>query len=300
MAALLACGGAALLSHETAGELHGFVDAGSPAADPRDRPLRLLGGANGRRQGTPLASLRAHRRPPRANHRAPAASTPVLDLVHCAPDRIRGGRSPDPPARARRRSPSRRPGARDRSCRRPARYRPRRSRTPIALLREGVLSALEHRYLVDVECSRTVFPRADARDRCWSTGSGATRTSPTTSPAAGRSCGSTASAATATRARRSSTVGARSPRLLARTPSVPFGWDRGHHVPVPHGAGGRDASCGLSGWDGLPRGVPAVPCVNFGPIAPKFAHVGRTPPPPRGGRRGASSREWDSGMRQLG
>ncbi|HSK95815.1 MAG TPA: type IV toxin-antitoxin system AbiEi family antitoxin domain-containing protein [Euzebyales bacterium] len=147
VAALLACRGVALLSHESAGELYGFV-----ASDP-DRPIHVTvpyGTSAFRGDG-----LRVHRSRAFAHIAATGARPPrttrahtVLDLAVAASDAqeamrvthqlaLDGGVHPLALERAV-------------ELRRPARHR-RAIVEAIRLLRDGVLSALERRYLEDVE-----------------------------------------------------------------------------------------------------------------------------------------------------
>ena len=145
--ALLACRSGALLSHETAGELYGFVEA-----DP-SRPIHVTvryGASAVRDDGVKVHRSRAFA------HIAEAAADPprttrvhtVLDLVVAAPT------ADEAMQRAHQFSLDAgvHPLALERAAelRRPTRYR-RVVADAVALLRDGVLSALEHRYLVDVE-----------------------------------------------------------------------------------------------------------------------------------------------------
>ncbi|WP_433782556.1 hypothetical protein ACQPX6_22105 [Actinomycetospora sp. CA-101289] len=146
-AALLACGTGALLSHETAGELHGFVKP-----DP-DRPIHVTvryGCSAARSRGIKVHRSRA------LAHIAEVGSDPprtsrvhtVLDLAVAAPDAaealtlahqlaLDAGVHPLALQKAA-------------ELRRPPRHR-KSIDDAVALLRDGVLSALEYRYLVDVE-----------------------------------------------------------------------------------------------------------------------------------------------------
>jgi hypothetical protein len=147
VAALLACRGVALLSHESAGELHGFVEP-----DP-GRPIHVTvpyGTSALRSEG-----LRVHRSRAFAHIAAPGAVPPrttpahtVLDLAVAVPDAQEAMRATHQLALDGRVHPV----ALERAVelRRPARHR-RAIVDAIRLLREGVLSALERRYLEDVE-----------------------------------------------------------------------------------------------------------------------------------------------------
>lgn len=146
-AALLACGNGALLSHETAGEMHGFVKA-----DP-DRPVHVTvryGCSATRSRGIQVHRSRAFAHIGDGASDLPCTSRvhTVLDLAVAAPDRAEALRRAHQLALDGRVSPY----ALERAAelRRPPRYR-RAIADAVALLRDGVLSALEHRYLVDVE-----------------------------------------------------------------------------------------------------------------------------------------------------
>ncbi|PVZ08276.1 type IV toxin-antitoxin system AbiEi family antitoxin domain-containing protein [Actinomycetospora cinnamomea] len=147
IAALLACRGVALLSHETAGELHGFV------APDAARPIHVTvpyGTSAFRSDG-----LRVHRSRAFVHIAAPGAVPPrtsrahtVLDLAVGAPDAAEAMRRTHQlaldagvPAAALERASE---------LRRPPRYRRAIAHT-VAMLRDGVLSALERRYAFDVE-----------------------------------------------------------------------------------------------------------------------------------------------------
>ncbi|GAA4785344.1 hypothetical protein GCM10023200_19050 [Actinomycetospora chlora] len=147
IAAFLACRGVALLSHETAAELHGFLkpDLG--------RPVHLTvpyGTSDFRSDGLRVHRSRAFAHigetgsfPPRTNR-----THTVLDLAVAAPDAADAVRVLHTCALDARVHP----GALERAVelRRPPRHR-RAINDGIGLLRDGVLSVLEHRYLVDVE-----------------------------------------------------------------------------------------------------------------------------------------------------
>lgn len=145
--ALLACRGGAMLSHETAGELHGFVKF-----DP-DRPVHVTvryGCSAIRADGVTVHRSRAFAHigaeecdPPRTSR-----VHTVLDLAIAADDAQEAMRRAHQYALDARVHPL----ALERAAelRRPTRYR-RAIGDAVSLLRDGVLSALEHRYLVDVE-----------------------------------------------------------------------------------------------------------------------------------------------------
>ncbi|WP_328305886.1 hypothetical protein [Actinomycetospora sp. NBC_00405] len=147
VAALLACRGAALLSHETAGELHGFI-----RPDPR-RPIHLTvpyGTSAFRSEG-----LHVHRSRAFAHIGVVGAEPPltskvhtVLDLAVAAPDASEAARLAHQLAV----DAGVRPLALEQAVelRRPPRHR-RAIADAVGLLRSGVLSELERRYLQDVE-----------------------------------------------------------------------------------------------------------------------------------------------------
>jgi len=144
--ALLACR-VALLSHETAGEVHGFLKR-----DP-DRPIHVTvryGCSPARNDGIQVHRSRAFAHIGVEGAEPPVTSRvhTVLDLAVAAPDAqeamqtahqlaLDAGVHPVALARAV-------------ELRRPLRHR-RALEDAVKLLREGVLSALEHLYLVDVE-----------------------------------------------------------------------------------------------------------------------------------------------------
>jgi hypothetical protein len=147
IAALIACRGVALLSHETAGELHGFIKP-----DPQ-RPIHVTvpyGTSEFRSSGISVHRSRAFAhigvdgsRPPRTNR-----VHTVLDLAVAASDAQEAmGRAHQYALDA-----GVHPLALERATelRRPPRFR-KAIADAVTLLREGVLSALEHAYLVDVE-----------------------------------------------------------------------------------------------------------------------------------------------------
>jgi hypothetical protein len=144
--ALLACRGGAVLSHETAGELHGFV------APDDQRPIHVTvryGCSAVRLDGVKVHRSRAFDHigsdgpPPRTNR-----VHTVLDLAVAAPDAQEAFRRAHQYAL----EAGVHPLALERAAelRRPARHG-RAVADAVALLRDGVLSPLEHRYLVDVE-----------------------------------------------------------------------------------------------------------------------------------------------------
>jgi hypothetical protein len=146
-AALLACRGAAMLSHETAGELHGFVKP-----DP-DRPVHVTvryGCSAVRLGGVKIHRSRAFAHIGAAESDPPRTSRvhTVLDLVMAAPDAQEAARRAHQYAL----DAGVHPLALERAAemRRPWRFR-KAVADAVALLKDGVLSALEHRYLVDVE-----------------------------------------------------------------------------------------------------------------------------------------------------
>lgn len=146
--ALLACR-VALLSHETAGEVHGFVEP-----DP-DRPIHVTvryGCSPARRDGITVHRSRAfaHIGVEGANPPVTSRVHTILDLAVAAPDAEEAMRLAHQLALdagvhglALQRAVE---------LRRPLRHR-RALEDAATLLREGVLSALEHRYLMDVERS---------------------------------------------------------------------------------------------------------------------------------------------------
>ena len=146
-AALLACRGGAVLSHETAGELHGLVPPGP------GRPIHVTvryGASAVRSRGVKVHRSRAFAHigddvsdPPRTSR-----VHTVLDLAVAAYDGAEATRLAHQLALDGRISPY----ALERAAelRRPPRHR-RAIADAVSLLRDGVLSALEHRYLVDVE-----------------------------------------------------------------------------------------------------------------------------------------------------
>lgn len=147
MAALLACRGGAVLSHETAGELHGFV----PSDPARRVHVTVRYGCSAVR----LDGVKVHRSRAFA-HIADHGSEPprttrvhtVLDLALAAPDAEEATRLAHRYALG----AAVHPLALERAVelRRPPRHR-RAIEDAVALLRDGVLSELERRYLVDVE-----------------------------------------------------------------------------------------------------------------------------------------------------
>jgi len=146
-AALLACGGVALLSHETAAELHGFLPP-----DP-ERPIHVTvryGCSAVRADG-----IKVHRSRAFDHIAAPGLEPPrtsrvhtVLDLVTATPARAEAVRVAHQLAV----DAAIHPAALERAVelRRPARHR-QVIRDAVALLRDGVLSTLERRWLLDVE-----------------------------------------------------------------------------------------------------------------------------------------------------
>lgn len=146
LGALLACR-VAVLSHETAGEVHGIVKP-----DP-DRPVHVTvryGCSPARNDG-----IKVHRSRAFAHIGVEGADPPVtsrvhtvLDLAVAAPDAQEALRTAHQLALDARVHPL----ALERAVelRRPLRHR-RALEDAAKLLREGVLSALEHLYLVDVE-----------------------------------------------------------------------------------------------------------------------------------------------------
>ncbi|MEJ2890829.1 hypothetical protein [Actinomycetospora aeridis] len=147
MAALLACRGGAMLSHETAAELHGFVKPDD------DRPIHVTVryGCSASR----LDGVKVHRSRAFAHIGLPGSDPPMTSRVHTVLDLALA--APDATEAARRAhlyalDAGVHPQALERAAelRRPARYR-RAVADAVTLLRDGVLSELEHRYFVDVE-----------------------------------------------------------------------------------------------------------------------------------------------------
>ena len=154
MATFLACRGVALLSHETAAELYGFVDL-----DPA-RPLHATVpyGTSALR----VDGLRVHRSRAFAHIGASGFFPPrtsrvhtVLDLVAAAEDRAEATRLTHQLALDAKVSATALQQAVE--LRRPPRHR-KAIAEGLALLRDGVLSALEYRYLVDVEQAHGLPP----------------------------------------------------------------------------------------------------------------------------------------------
>ena len=146
-AALLACRGGALLSHETAGELHGFLKP-----DP-EQPVHVTVryGCSAVR----LDGVKVHRSRAFAHIAVDGSDPPltsrvhtVLDLAVAAPSGEEALRRAHQHALDAGVHPVSLAGAVD--LRRPPRHR-RAIQDAVTLLRDGVLSELEHRYLVDVE-----------------------------------------------------------------------------------------------------------------------------------------------------
>ncbi|MDD7941841.1 hypothetical protein PHK61_25820 [Actinomycetospora lutea] len=145
--ALLACPSGGMLSHETAAELHGFVEP-----NPR-RPVHVTvryGCSAVRLDGVKVHRSRAFAHigvvgsdPPRTSR----AHT-VLDLAVAAPDAQEALHRAHHHALEAGVHPLALESAVE--LRRPARHR-RAIAAAVALLRDGVLSELEYRYLVDVE-----------------------------------------------------------------------------------------------------------------------------------------------------
>ncbi|WP_345332553.1 type IV toxin-antitoxin system AbiEi family antitoxin domain-containing protein [Actinomycetospora chibensis] len=146
-AALLACGGAALLSHETAGELHGFLEQEASAAI---HVTVRYGCSTARADGVRVHRSRAFAHIAARGEEPPRTSRvhTVLDLVNSAPDRHEAARRAHQLAL----DAGVHPLDLERAVelRRPPRFL-QPIKDAIRLLREGVLSALEHQYLVDVE-----------------------------------------------------------------------------------------------------------------------------------------------------
>ncbi|MDF2979442.1 MAG: hypothetical protein K0S40_4170 [Actinomycetospora sp.] len=250
--ALLACRSGALLSHETAGELYGFV-----AADP-SRPIHVTvrNGASAVRDD----DVKVHRSRAFAHIAAMGADPPrttrghtVLDLVIAAPT------ADEAMQRAFQFSldANVHPAALERAAalRHPTRYR-RVVADAVALLRDGVLSALEHRYLVDVERAHGL-PEGHRQRPVPVDGVLRYEDIAYDLPGAraivrldGFSYHRDAFTALVDRRR---TVAA----MLARTPAVPFGWDEVTKRPCRTAREVEAILTGL-GWDG--RLVPCPRC----------------------------------------
>lgn len=147
IAALLACRGVALLSHETAAELHGFLKP-----DPT-RPIHTTvpyGTSAHRSDGLQVHRSRAFHHIGEDGADPPRVSRvhTVIDLAVAAPDAREAMQSAHRYALDAKVHPLALQRAVE--LRRPPRYR-RALSDAIGLLRDGVLSVLEHRYLVDVE-----------------------------------------------------------------------------------------------------------------------------------------------------
>ena len=269
-------------------------------APDRQRPIHVTvrygcsAVRTGRGEGAPVAGVRPHR--------VRGRSTADESGPHRArPRRGRTGRAGGDATRAPVRPRRGRPPARSRACGGAAQAATARPR------RRGRRGAPPRRRPVAVGAPLPRRRRAGARapDRLAgrrpssSTGSVATRTSPTTSPAGGRSSASTVSAATATRAPHSSTGVARWQRLLVGVHVGPVRVARGHEAPVPHGAGGR----GAPPPSRVGRALRAVPAVLVSELPGYSREVRSRRDDATAVTRGSArsvSREWDSGMRQLG
>jgi hypothetical protein len=145
--ALLACPGGALLSHETAGELHGFVKP-----DP-ERPVHVTvryGCSAVRLNGVKVHRSRAfaHIGLQGSDPALTSRAHTVLDLAVAAPDTEEATRRAHQYALDARVHPL--ALARAAELRRPVRFG-KAIDVAVGLLRDGVLSALEHHYLVRVE-----------------------------------------------------------------------------------------------------------------------------------------------------
>lgn len=147
VAAVLACRGVALLSHETAGELHGFV-----LPDPT-RPIHATvpyGTSAMRSDG-----LRIHRSRAFAHIAEPGGTPARTDRAHTVLDLVVAAEDREEAARLAHQLPldaGVHPVALQRAVelRRPMRYL-RVIAEAVDLLRDGVLSALERRWVLDVE-----------------------------------------------------------------------------------------------------------------------------------------------------
>lgn len=145
--ALLACHGGAMLSHETAGEMHGFV-----RPDPQ-RPIHVTV-----RYGCSVSRLegvKVHRSRAFAHIGVEGSELPLTTRAHTVLDLAMSADSADHAMRRAHQyalDAGVHPAALESAAhlRRPARHR-RAIEDAVTLLRDGVLSALEHRYLVDVE-----------------------------------------------------------------------------------------------------------------------------------------------------
>ncbi|MHC1562444.1 hypothetical protein ACR9E3_26060 [Actinomycetospora sp. C-140] len=146
-AALMACPSGAVLSHESAAEVHGFLKP-----DP-ERPVHVTvryGGSAARSDGVKVHRSRAFAHIVVAGSDPPRTSRvhTVLDLAMAAPDAEEAKRRAHQYALDARVHPL--ALARAVELRRPRKFRTAID-AAVGLLREGVLSALEQRYLVDVE-----------------------------------------------------------------------------------------------------------------------------------------------------
>ena len=152
--ALLACPGGAVLSHESAGEAHGFVKP-----DP-GRPVHVTvryGCSVARHHGIKVHRSRAFAHIVDGQSDPPRTSRvhTVLDLAVAAPDAEEATRRAHQFALDARVHPL--ALARAAELRRPPRFAAAID-VAVGLLRDGVLSALEHRYLVDVEQAHGLPP----------------------------------------------------------------------------------------------------------------------------------------------
>ena len=288
---------AGLLSHETAGEVHGFVASRSRPTDPRHRPLRLFAGAD---DGVKVHRSRAfaHIGSRALNRRGRTASTPCST-------------SPSLHRTLRRR------------CRRAHQLRARRGRPPGRSRAGGgaAPAAPARRALEDAVAS------CSARVSCrrWSTATSSTSSRRTGSRGARRDARPRRRGPSLRghRLRPPRRTGDRPPRRVRLPPRPAHGSRRptslggsgargcavgpvrvarGHDAPVPYRAGGR--------------GAPPPPRVGGPVVDVPAVHVSEVPGYSQersitwAGARDATavtrgsarrvSREWDSGMRQLG
>ncbi|GAA4892929.1 hypothetical protein GCM10023203_53690 [Actinomycetospora straminea] len=257
VAALLARRGVALLSHETAAEIHGFV-----RHDP-ERPIHVTvpyGTSALRSDGLAVHRSRAFAHlalPGSAPPRVTPAHT-VLDLAVAAPS------APEAMRRAHQHALDGgvHPLALERAVelRRPARYR-RAIADAVALLRDGVLSALEYRYLVDVEQAHGL-PVGHRQDPVLV--DGVRRYEDVTYDLPGGRAivrldgfGHHRDSATALVDRRRSATA-----VLAGTPSIPYGWTEVTTSPC-RTASEIEALIRPLGWPGTLRRCSRPTCVIF-------------------------------------